>query len=270
MNKIVQGILIGALLLGNAFAQSTSKGLKALEAKDYPAAWENFEGAVQDNPSDVAAQFGLSKLYGIEGSGNKSKEKALEHLVAAENAWAKLDEKGKAKVEKSGVTFAELNSRRNQIESSFLEAAKDVHTIEAYDEFLKNFPESKHAVAATNYRNALAWDQARENGSVAAMDEFLTKYPDADEVKVATPIRDERATVLALQAGTEEALTNFLSKYPAAIQAPQIKQRLNAVAFENAKLTNTIAVYREYIERYPDSVFLTQAKERLEWLENQE
>lgn len=270
MKNFVLLFLLSGFLVGNVVAQTASKGVKALNSKDYEEAWKNFEVAAITDPSDVAAQFGLSKMYGIDAAGRKDKAKALEHLLAAEAAWAKLDEKSQSKLSKLGVTTAELTSRRSRIEASYLEAAKDENTIAAYNVFLENFPESKSAVSATNYRNALAWEQTQANGSIAAMDKFLADYPNADEVKIATPIRDERATVLALQAGTEAALTSFLEKYPAAPQAPQVKQRLNAVAFENAKIENSVAAYKSYIERFPDSVFLTQAKERLEWLETKE
>lgn len=270
MKRIVPLLLFAGFLFGSLFAQSASKGMKALKAKDYTNAWKNFEVAAINDPNDAAAQFGLSKMYGIEAAGRKDKDKALEHLLAAEAAWAKLDEKSQSKLSKLGVTTAELTTRRTRIESSFLEVAKKENTLDAYNAFLKNFPNAKGAIAATNYRNALAWEQTQENGSIEAMDNFIANYPNADEVKTATPIRDERATVLALQAGTEASLTNFLDKYPSAVQAPQIKQRLNAVAFENAKITNTAAAFKSYIERFPDSVFLTQAKERLEWLESKE
>lgn len=268
MKRFVIFILLLGVYSITILAQNASKGIKAFESKDYPVAWENFEGIVKSDPNDITANFYLSKLFGIDDAENKSKEKALDHLKAAEAEWSKLDDKSKAKLEKSGITNAELASRRNRIESSFLEEAKELHSIEAYNNFLENFPDSKSATACRNYRNELAWEQTKENGSIEAMDKFIAKYPDADEIKVAKPIRDERATVLALQAGTEEALSNFLSKYPDAIQAPQIKQRLNAVAFENAKQINSIEAYKSYINRFPDSVFLTQAKERLSWLES--
>jgi hypothetical protein len=261
--------LFAALLLGltiQSFAQCGGKGLKALEAKDFPAAWAAFEECLKEDATDISANFGISRLYGMDPA-KKDAQKALDHLVTAESGWAKLDEKGRAKFEKLGVTTAELESRRSRIEATFLEAAKVKNTVEGFDAFLIAFPNSVSATACRNYRNDLAYKLALEEGSVEALDNYLTTYPDAENAKDVAKVRDERATAEALKANTEEALANFLKRYPNAMQAPQIQQRLNAVAFENAKSANTVDAFREYIARFPNSVFITQAKEKLEWLE---
>ncbi|HEX2901636.1 MAG TPA: hypothetical protein VHS96_18130 [Bacteroidia bacterium] len=261
--------LFAALLLCiviQSQAQCGGKGMKAIDAKDYSTAWTAFEDCLKEDASDISANFGMSRLYGMDPS-KKDMQKALDHLVLAESGWAKLDEKGRAKYEKLGVTTAELESRRSRIESTFLEAAKTKNTVEAYDGFLLAFPNSVSATVCRNYRNNLAYDLALKEGSVEALDNYLTTYPDAENVADVAKVRDEMATVETLKANTEDAMVNFLKRYPNAIQAPQVQQRLNAVAFENAKAANTVDAFRSYVARFPDSVFITQAKEKLEWLE---
>jgi hypothetical protein len=265
-------ILTTGLLLGvwaQSLAQCGSKGMKAIDAKDYATAWAAFEECLRDDPDDLSANFGMSRLYGLDPA-RKDMKKALEHLVITETGWAKLDARGQAKFERLGVTATELASRRSRIETSFLEAAKAANTVEAYDNFLLSFPNSTSTTICTNLRNKRAYELALEDGSVAAIDQYLVTYPDAENAKDVARERDKRATAEALQANTEEALGNFLLRYPNALQAPQIQQRLNAVAFENAKTTHTVEAYQQYIARFPDSVFLTQARERLEWLLTQE
>jgi hypothetical protein len=265
-------VLVLLLLVGvgsASFAQCGGKGMKAIEDKDFKAAWADFEACLKSDPADISANFGMSRLYGMDPA-KKDMQKALDHLVTAETGWAKLDDKGRAKFEKLGVTTAELESRRSRIEASFLEAAKAKNSVEEYEAFLIAFPNSTSATVCRNYRNARAYELALEAGTVEALDAYLTTYPDAENAKDVAKVRDQRATQEALAANTEEALENFILRYPNAIQAPQIQQRLNAVAFENAKAANTVDGFREYIARFPDSVFITQAKEKLEWLEAQE
>jgi tetratricopeptide (TPR) repeat protein len=269
MKRLTLLVVLTAALTYSTYGQNAAKGLKAIDAKDYTTAWKELEGAHQADANDIAANFGLSRLFGIGEAGKKSKEKALEHLQAAEAAWARLDEKGREKLVKSGVTTAELDERRTKIESTFLEAAKAENTLEAYNAFLEAFPNAKALTTATNYRNALAFEMAQEQGTVEALDKFLAAYPKAEQAAEAATIRNQMATAEALKANTEEALKNFLKKYPDALQAPQIQQRLNAVAFENAKAANTIEAFENYIILCPESVFITQAKERLEWLKSQ-
>lgn len=250
-------------------AQCGGKGMKAIESKDYAGAWVAFEDCLKDDPDDISANFGMSRLYGLDPA-KKDMNKAMEYLKAAEADWAKLDEKGRAKYEKLGVTTAELESRRSRVEASFLEAAKAKNTVAAFDEFLIAFPNSTSTTVCRNYRNDLALKLALDAGTVDALDEYLSTYPDAENAADVSKARDRLATDVALKANTEEALTHFLAHYPTAMQGPQIQQRLNAVAFDNAKAANTVQAFQDYIARFPDAVFIPQAKEKLEWLQAQE
>ena len=252
-----------------AYAQCGGKGIKAIDAKDFSTAWSSFDDCLKSDPADLSAHFGMSRLYGMDPA-KKDKALALEHLVKAEEGWGKLDDKGKAKYEKMGITNASMEERRDRIEASHLEAAKASNTVEAYDGFLISFPNSKSTNTCRNYRNDLAYKLATAAGTVDALDEYIMTYPDAENIKDVTKARDQLATTQALKANTEEALVNFLRRYPTAIQAPQIQQRLNALAFENVKSANTIDGYQSYISKYPESVFVMQAKEKLEFLQAQQ
>jgi hypothetical protein len=269
MKRIALFAVLTVLSIWSLPAQCGGKGMKAIEAKDYPTAWAAFEECLKADAHDISANFGMSRLYGMDPS-KKDMQKALQHLQEVEVGWAKLDEKGQAKYEKLGVTTAEIAARRSRVEASFLEAAKAKNTVAAYDDFLIAFPTSTAATTCRNYRNDLAYKLAEATGTVEALDDYLVTYPDAENVAVVTKARDLRATSEALKANTEEALANFLRRYPNAQQFPQIQQRLNALAFDNAKSANTIEAYKNYIARFPDAVFIPQAKEKLDFLEAQE
>jgi tetratricopeptide (TPR) repeat protein len=255
------------LIACTTYAQNPAKGFKAMEAGDYAEAKTIFEGALVLDANDAAANFGLSRYYGTAKSGEQDREKALEYLIAAEKNYPD-DEKAQSKLAKTGMSTAELISRRDMLEKGFLEDAKDVNTVEALNAFLDRFPESSSLAAAANYRNKIAYSDAQKSGTVAAMDQFIATYPDAYENKTAIPERDKAAAEVALKTNTEEGYLHFIQSYPEAIQAPQIKARLVAVAFENAKAINTIDGYQEYLANYPESIFVAQAKQKLEWLES--
>lgn len=260
-------LFVSLLIVFAAQAQNPAKGFKAMEAGDYSGAKTIFEGALELDANDVAANFGLSRYYGSSKSGEKDPEKALSYMEAAEKNYPE-DAKAQGKFSKFGMSKAGMVSRRDMIEKGFLEDAKDVNTVAALDGFLERFPESSSLVAATNYRNKIAYAAALKAGTLEALDNFVSTYPDAYENKSAIPARDKMAAETAMKSNTEEAYLHFMESYPDAIQAPQIEQRLNAVAFENAKAINSIDGYQEYIALYPESIFLEQAKQKLEWLES--
>lgn len=271
MKQLSKSLFVSLLLLlASDFvaAQSLSKAFKALDAQDWQAARTAFEAALEVDKTDPAAHFGMSRLYGSKASGMRDKEMALKHLVQAEFGLGRLDDKSKSKLSKMGVSNAELVTRRDQIEKSFLQDAKNAGTVDAYNHFIERFPESPSARIATNYRNAKAFEEAKTAGTVDALDAFIASYPEAEEIEDVIVERDKKAAEEALKAGTVAAFSHFLAHYPEAPQAPQMQQRLNAAAFEEAKKTNTVNAYKAYIEKYPSSIFIMQAKDKLEWLES--
>ena len=250
--------------------QSVSKGFKAFEKNDYATAKSIFSSVLAENEGDVAANFGMSRYYGISATQEKNKEKALEYLEKAEANYPFDDAKAQGKYIKLGISQVEMETRREQIEKSILEDAKKANTVAAYEEFLGRFPESKVVMTATNYRNKVAYANALKAGSVAALDAYIEKYPDAYEVTKAVPTRNKMAAKVALETNTEAGFQHFLEHYPDAPQAPQMDQRLNAVAFESAKAVGTAQAFEAYIQNYPESIFLGQAKEKLDWLKSKE
>lgn len=254
------------LALSAPLQAQVAKGLKALETKDYPTAKAAFETALITDPNDAAAHFGLSRYYGLPATGEKDNEKALASLEAAEAAFQKADDKEKARLDKSGVNKVNLTERRDRIESSFLESAKEINTIASYDAFLQRFPNSTVARPATNYRNDLAYKAAEAAATEAAWNDFITRYPEAEVLPQAITQRNQVAAAAALKTNTVNAYSAFIKNYPDAPQTPQMQQRLNAVAFEEVKTANTIAAYEQYIRDYPDSIFIAQARERLAYL----
>jgi hypothetical protein len=266
MMKHYTCMILLALLIGGTLPAQTAKGLKALEASDYKGAKAAFESALASDASDAGAHLGLSRYYGIQASGERDLEKAIASLASAEQLYNAADEKGKAKYEKSGVSATTLAERRSKVESAFLEQAKDVHTIAAYDAFLARFPASTVARPATNYRNELAFKAAETENTEASWNYFIKTYPEAEVLPQAIVNRNKVASEAALKANTVEAYAAFVRNYPDALQAPQMQQRLNSVAFDAAKAQNTAAGYEAYLRDYPDSIFAAQAKQRLEAL----
>ena len=74
--------LLAALLLCllvESQAQCGGKGMKALEVKDYASAWTDFENCLKEDAGDISANFGISRLYGMDPA-KKDPQKALQNL----------------------------------------------------------------------------------------------------------------------------------------------------------------------------------------------
>lgn len=248
-------------------SQSATKGLKALEKKDYATAKSEFEGVIQTDPNNVLANYGLARYYGSSSSGEKDLEESLNFLEKAEAAFKKADEKSKGKYEKAGVNELALKSRRENIERNLFEQVKKLNSIGAFSAFALRFPDSKYGEMARNSRNKLAFEVAKNANTVEELNRFLATYPDAYEKQTATDLRNKMAADEAIKAGTAAAMLDFLKQYPDAPQAAGLRQRANATGFEEAKKADTVEAFRFYVDNFPESIFLPQARQRLMELE---
>jgi outer membrane protein assembly factor BamD (BamD/ComL family) len=261
MKKIV---LLTALIIfvTSAFAQKATKGYKDLDDKNYEDARKLFESELKDDPNDVAANYGMSRYYGATSHGERDTELSLEHLVKAEEGYAKMDEKGKDKLEKAGLTSGDLISRRDKVEKTFFEYAKKDNAIPVYEKFAARFPESKYALNALELRDGLAYDQAKSINTIEAYTQYLKKYPDSYGAKEARQKRNIMAADKALKENTVEGFQFFVENYPESPSAEQMKQRLYGAAWEEVQKINTPAAYSNYAQKYPESVFAEKAKAR--------
>jgi outer membrane protein assembly factor BamD (BamD/ComL family) len=255
--------LLLALLLAwtaTAFAQKATKGYKDLDDKNYEDARKIFEGVLNDEPNDVAAHYGMSRYYGATSHGERDTELSLDHLVKAEEGYAKMDAKEKEKLEKAGLTSADMASRRDKVEKTFFEYAKKENAIPAYEKFATRFPDSKYVTPALEARDALAWETASKINTIESLNEFLAKYPESYQSKEAKQRRNIMAADKALKENTAEAFRHFVENYPDAPSAPQMKQRLYAAEWETVQKTHTKEAYAEYARKYPESVFAEKAR----------
>lgn len=250
-------------------AQKATKGYKLLDDKEFDKAREIFEDVLQEDPNDVAANFGMSRYYGVTRTGDRDNEKALEYLVKAETDWEKLDDKTKGKYEKAGLTSGDLTTRRDKILKAMFEEIRKDGSIPELEAYAARFPGTRYAEQALARRDEMAYEMAANIGTIESLTDFLKKYPNSYEAKAARQKRDIMATDKALKENTIEGFRFFLDNYPEAVSAPQIKQRLFAAEWEAAQKANTLEAYEAYMKKYPDSVFFERAKAQVNLLKGQ-
>jgi hypothetical protein len=108
-----------------------------------------------------------------------------------------------------------------QKDETEFQRAKEVGTVEAIEEYLKDFPSGAHKTEAESIDEALTYERIRHDTSPYTLGQFLERFPGSSHVpeiaarlqKVDAHDRQERFQE-AKQAGTINAYENFLSHYP--------------------------------------------------------
>ncbi len=120
---------------------------------------------------------------------------------------------------------------------SHWQAAKSADTIEAYEEFLKQYPEGDLSNQTRKRLDSLYeksdWKDSNQKNTIADFEEFLKKYP----------------------------LGRFTD---------EVHSQLEPLYFQKAGEKNTIVAFEEFLENYPQSKYANEALSKLENLREKE
>ncbi len=86
---------------------------------------------------------------------------------------------------------------KGRLETLMYEKAKTDQTLEAYDAYMKRFPNGMFAEKARNEREKFLWEWADETHTVEGWDRYLSEYPQHDAKKVREARRRKMAAEYA-------------------------------------------------------------------------
>lgn len=127
-----------------------------------------------------------------------------------------------------------------------------------------------------------AWQHAQQKNTVAAYQKFIKNYPDSKHaadakqqiahIKQQREIQQARADWQRTQKlDSEPAYQQFLQDHPNSQYADQARQRINDIQRMNqwayARSSNNVQALQEFISKYPNSPQATQAHQELDKLQ---
>ena len=201
-------------------------------------------------------------------------------LPAAEQAEKKPEEKPAAKVGADDAAWTR---------------ALEKDTLAGYREYLKEFPEGKHADKAKAEIAAYddkAWARAQGRDTIAGYQEYIKEWPEGQHVEkaqdrikqikdaaeaarkaaAAKVVAEKAAWERAAQANTVQSYQDYLAKHADGPNAPEAQSRIDRLqasaadgaAWNAAKAANTAAAYQQYLTSFPQGAYAAQAIAALE------
>ena len=150
--------------------------------------------------------------------------------------------------------------------SSAYKEAKEINTVEAYNEFLREHSGSEYVEDALKRRLDAAYEAAKSSNSIAAYDEFLRKYQRNRYTSSVLQLRDKSAFTNAERQNTIPAYEWYLREYPKGKFASRANSAIEKIRFDELSEENTIAAYRRYLRLHPKGKFVVQARNNIEKL----
>ncbi|WNG26459.1 HEAT repeat domain-containing protein [Cystobacter fuscus] len=144
------------------------------------------------------------------------------------------------------------------------ERARGADTVEAYREFLRQYPEGDEAEAVQVRIAELEFEEAKRLHSVVAYKRFIEAHPEDSHVRAARALLEGLRFNVAKDEGTAAALRQFLRDHPDGAQREEARRLLKAAELEEASSTRDPARMREYLQEAPEDPRRLEVESRLD------
>jgi outer membrane protein assembly factor BamD (BamD/ComL family) len=160
------------------------------------------------------------------------------------------------------------------------ERAVSTNSITAYENYLREFPNSKYRVDVNSRLQKLydeqAWKLAISSNTIYGFKNYLTKYPDGKHVadarknieKIERQNEIDNAWNRAKKENSIEGYQAFIYLYPSSSNVYDAKSKIRNLQEENAwklaKDYNSIDSYSEYLKKYPGGKYSSTANSKIE------
>jgi outer membrane protein assembly factor BamD (BamD/ComL family) len=254
-------ILFLAVVVVPAFA--FSDGLEALQKKKYDKAFTIFKEALDKNPDDVVASYGMSKLLSLPEYQLYNLEKAYVHIINAKGAFSFTDDKTKKKLLKAKIDEQAITDLQNQIDSMAYAEVVEKNTIEAAQEYLDVHKNSLYADKASQLKEDLAFAETLREDTDKAYQAFMEKYPRSKNKEQAKKKYDKLLYQKVTASKDYKAYKFFIENYPDSPYAEEAKQKYEVALFKHLTADDTETSYEAFIAQYPDSKFVKVAEDSI-------
>jgi len=255
----------------SANAGDVKKGFKLLNTGVYDEAIQNFYDELKNAPENVAANYGLAKVFSAKDFQRNNLDSAF---LFAQRAFVKIplkpDDKETKKYLEFGVRDFTIQELYNDIQKEAFDKAKKTNTTETYNHFVTIFKDNELIKQATEKRNILAYEAAKKTNTPEAIKQFMTDYPESIETAKASLLYEELLYKTITADGKTESYKKYMEQYPKGAYFNEAKTNFEQSGLEKTLKENTLDAYVKFEKSYPnhpqigrvqDSIFVFLTKE---------
>lgn len=225
-------------------AGKLEKGFERLKVYDYFNAKKYFEQSMKND--GAAAAFGLGIIYSSSDNPFYNPNEARKWILYSDSAFRKIKEKKKKFYGDFGVTDSSIKSLSLFICEDAFFRAKEKHTVEVYNNYLRNFSTCGKMEQAYLLRDSVAYEDARKLNTSSAFKEFMVRYPGSLQYKRALDSYNE---CIFYENTVEKDLSsyeNFLINFPESPYRSAAEKKI----FELVVPAKTLDQYILFVRKY--------------------
>jgi len=147
------------------------------------------------------------------------------------------------------------------------EQTQSLNSIEAYQDFIKKYPQGKYVESAKQELAQLEFVKAKELNTITAYEDFIKKTSNKqliNEAKIQiVNIQEQEEFIKVKETKSFIDILNFLGKYPGSIHEKELKQLFEKLSYEKAISIGTSDALEGFLKAYPKSEFAEQLNKKI-------
>jgi len=136
--------------------------------------------------------------------------------------------------------------------------------IDPYQQYLKTYPQGKCAAEVRQKLEKLVWKNAEQSNMVAAYEDYLKQYPKGVYVDEAKKQKEAPRCVETLKGDNIPDYQAYLASYPQGKCVAEIRQKLEVLLWNKAEQSHALGAYEDYLKQFPQGSYVGAAKIQME------
>lgn len=116
---------------------------------------------------------------------------------------------------------------------------------------------------AISSQATIDWSAAERDDTIQAYNKYISNWPESSQAEVARERVYQKYFDPVLTQNSIEAYEKYINDYPGSPKSIEAKHRIWKMAFDVAKHVNTEESFSIYITRYPDSMYTYEANQEI-------
>jgi len=141
------------------------------------------------------------------------------------------------------------------------EQAQSVNTVEAYNQFLKDYGDSEYAKRAKKLREKAFYKRSIKYDTIDSYNNYLKKFPNGRFVSEIKTAREKKWFNNVKKENSIKSYDSYLNEYPNGQFVNEVKEAKEKLWFNNAEKMNTTDSYRGYLKEYPEGKFIDKVNQ---------
>lgn len=245
--------------------QSQEMYYKLYTSGDFVTLEKRLQQAIANQPNNVLFNHVYGKLYANKNYTQYNLAKSYSYLLQAKLAYPNIPIPDKERFAKLNLNQTVINKDFDSVCNAIWNETKIKNSVKECNDFLIIYAKANKDIRdnAIQYRNSLAFDEAKKINTEEAFQSFITAYPDAQDIKLAIKLRDELAYSKTLQIRTTEAYKTFLDTYPQSIYYKEIQNLYGEQIFKEQTIPDNFKSFEKFIVNNPRSPLIPMAIEKM-------